>query len=44
VTVGTRCCGGLAEDLAATFVDEDIGKLVTQYDRRPNLHGDYVEK
>lgn len=29
---------------AATFCDEGIGKLVTQYDRRLNLRGNYVRK
>jgi hypothetical protein len=30
--------------LAADFCDVDIQKLVTQYDKCLNLHGDYVEK
>jgi hypothetical protein len=30
--------------LSVTFCDEGVGRLVAQYDRRLNLHGDYVGK
>jgi hypothetical protein len=30
--------------MAADFYDAGIQKLVTRYDKCPNLHGDYVEK
>jgi hypothetical protein len=30
--------------LAADFYDAGIQKLITRYDKCPNLHWDYVEK
>ena len=31
-------------NLAAQFFDEELQKLVSHYDRCPNVYGDYVEK